>query len=278
MNDNFKFVLKATGLHLLTYVVCGIIFSVLFDYHSLFTMEGVKDFMKEVGGTSTHIGPWVNVLRGILFGLALLLFKDSFIGQKFGWLKLWGILSIIGIINTPGPAPFSIEGVVYTKLPLKFHLLGAPEILLQTLMFSYLVAKPSNSKKIKFIEENKNEFISAIVCMVLFSLSGIILALIRGISIESSVSDIGAFFVMFIAVVVTFFIAKFYLRMNSKIRDVVTIAVLYVVMAVLPYFYNLITDSPFATSLTLLINFVSAIILWFMIRRQFIQTEEKGSH
>lgn len=278
MNDNFKFVLKATGLHLLTYVVCGIIFSVLFDYHSLFTMEGVKDFMREVGGTSTHIGPWVNVLRGILFGLALLLFKDSFIGQKFGWLKLWGILSIIGIINTPGPAPFSIEGVVYTKLPLKFHLLGAPEILLQTLMFSYLVAKPSNNKKIKFIEENKNEFISAIVCMVLFSLSGIILALIRGISIESSVSDIGAFFVMFIAVVVTFFIAKFYLRMNSKIRDVVTIAVLYLVMAVLPYFYNLITDSPFATSLTLLINFVFAIILWFMIRRQFIQTEEKGSH
>ena len=278
MNENFKFVLKVTGLHLLTYVVCGIIFSVLFDYHSLFTMEGVKDFMREVGGTSTHIGPWVNVLRGVLFGLALLLFKDSFIGQKFGWLKLWGILSIIGIINTPGPAPFSIEGVVYTKLPLKFHLLGAPEILIQTLMFSYLVAKPSNNKKIKFIEENKNEFISAIVCMVLFSLSGIILALIRGISIESSVSDIGAFFVMFIAVVVTFFIAKFYLRMNSKIRDVVTIAVLYVVMAVLPYFYNLITDSPFATSLTLLINFVSAIILWFMIRRQFIQTEEKGSH
>ena len=278
MNENFKFVLKVTGLHLLTYVVCGIIFSVLFDYHSLFTMEGVKDFMREVGGTSTHIGPWVNVLRGILFGLALLLFKDSFIGQKFGWLKLWGILSIIGIINTPGPAPFSIEGVVYTKLPLKFHLLGAPEILLQTLMFSYLVAKPSNNKKIKFIEENKNEFISAIVCMVLFSLSGIILALIRGISIESSVSDIGAFFVMFIAVVVTFFIAKFYLRMNSKIRDVVTIAVLYLVMAVLPYFYNLITDSPFATSLTLLINFVFAIILWFMIRRQFIQTEEKGSY
>ena len=71
---------------------------------------------------------------------------------------------------------------------------------------------------------------------------------------------------MFIAVVVTFFIAKFYLRMNSKIRDVVTIAVLYVVMAVLPYFYNLITDSPFATSLTLLINFVFAIILWLVVK------------
>jgi uncharacterized membrane protein (GlpM family) len=133
-------------------------------------------------------------------------------------------------------------------------------------MFSYLVAKPSSNKKIKFVEENKSEFICAIVCMVLFSLSGIVLALIRGISIESSVSDFGAFGVMFIAVVVTFFVAKFYLRMNGKIKDVVTIAVLYVVMAVLPYFYNLLSGSPFATNLTLLINFVSAIILWLVIK------------
>lgn len=269
MNENFKFVLKVTGLHLLTYVVCGIIFSVLFDYHSLFTMEGVKDFMKEVGGTSTHIGPWVNVLRGILFGLALLLFKDSFIGQKFGWLKLWGILSIIGIINTPGPAPFSIEGVVYTTLPLEFHLKGLPEILVQTLMFAYFMAKPASNKKIKLIEDNKNSFVSAIVCMVLFSLSGIVLAVIRGISIESSVSDIGAFCVMFAAVVSTFFISKFYSRMNSKIKDVVVFIALYFLMAVMPYCYNLLSSSPFCSKLTLLINLVSAIILWLVIKVGF---------
>lgn len=269
MNENFKFVLKVTGLHLLTYVVCGIIFSVLFDYHSLFTMEGVKDFMKEVGGTSTHIGPWVNVLRGILFGLVLLLFKDTFLGQRFSWLKLWGILSVIGIINTPGPAPFSIEGVVYTTLPLEFHLKGLPEILVQTLMFAYFMAKPASNKKIKFVEDNKSNFVSAIVCMVLFSLSGIVLAVIRGISIESSVSDIGAFCVMFAAVVSTFFISKFYSRMNSKIKDVVVFIALYFLMAVMPYCYNLLSSSPFCSKLTLLINLVSAIILWLVIKVGF---------
>ena len=53
--------------------------------------------------------------------------------------------------------------------------------LIQTLLFSYLLAKPSKKKNIKLIEDNKHGFISAIVCMVLFSLSGIVLALMRGI-------------------------------------------------------------------------------------------------
>lgn len=50
MNSKLKFILKATGLHILTYILCGIIFSIVFNYHSLFTMDGVNGFMKEVGG------------------------------------------------------------------------------------------------------------------------------------------------------------------------------------------------------------------------------------
>ena len=269
MNNNLKFILKATGIHILTYILCGIIFSVVFNYNSLFTMDGVNGFMRQIGGLSTLLGPLVQVILGILFGAVLLLFKDTFIGKKYGWLKLWAILSIIGIINTPGPAPFSIEGIVYTKLPLEFHLKGAPEILIQTLLFSYLLAKPSKKKKIKLIEENKHEFISTIVCMVLFSLSGIVLALIRGISIESSIGDIGAFGVMFIAVISTFFISKYYPKMKSKFRDIIVIASLYFLLAILPYLYNLITNSPFNTWLTLLVNIIPTGVLWFIIKSNY---------
>lgn len=268
MNNNLKFILKTTGVHILTYILCGIIFSTIFNYHSLFTMDGVDDFMKEVGGSSTLLGPLVQVIRGLLFGVVLLLFKDTFMGKKYGWLKLWAILSIIGIINTPGPAPFSIEGIVYTKLPLEFHLKGAPEILIQTLLFSYLLAKPEN-KKIKFIEDNKNEFISAIVCVVLFSLSGIVLALIRGISIASSVGDIGAFGIMFIAAISTFFISKYYPKIESKFKDIIALASVYFFLAILPYVYNLITESPFNTHLTLLINLVPSFILLFIIKSNY---------
>jgi len=266
MNNNLRFILKTTGIHILTYILCGIIFSIVFNYHSLFTMDGVDGFMREVGGVSTLLGPLVQVIRGILFGIVILLFKDTFIDKRYGWLKLWAILSIIGIINTPAPAPFSIEGIVYTKLPLEFHLKGAPEILIQTLIFSYLLAKPSKKKNIKLIEDNKCEFISTMVCMVLFSLSGIVLALIRGISIESSIGDIGAFGVMFIAVISTFFISKYYPKMNSKFRDIIVIVSLYFLLAILPYVYNLITNSPFNTNLTLLINIVPTSIVLLVIK------------
>lgn len=263
MNNNLRFILKTTGIHILTYILCGIIFSTIFSYNSLFSINGVEGFMKGVGGVSTLLGPLVQVIRGILFGVVLLLFKDTFMGKKYGWLKLWAILSIIGIINTPAPAPFSIEGIVYTKLPLEFHLKVAPEILIQTLLFSYLLAKPAKKRNIKFIEDNKNELVSAIVCMVLFSLSGIVLAFIKGIDIKSSVGDIGAFGVMFIASVSTFFISKYYAKIESKFKDIIAILSLYFLLGILPYIYNLITNSPFNTNLTLLINIVpTAIVLW----------------
>ena len=238
MNNNLRFILKITGIHILTYILCGIIFSTIFSYNSLFSMNGVDGLMKGVGGVSTLLGPLVQVIRGILFGLVLLLFKDTFMGKKYGWLKLWAILSIIGIINTP-------------------------EILIQTLLFSYLLAKPSKKRNIKFIEDNKNEFVSAIVCMVLFSLSGIVLAFIKGIDIKSSVGDMGAFGVMFIASVSTFFISKYYAKIESKLKDIIAVISLYFLLGILPYIYNLITNSPFNTNLTLLINIIpTAIVLW----------------
>lgn len=269
MSNNLKFLLKTVVVHILTYILCGIVFSTIFNYHSLFAMDGVYGFMKEVGGSSTLIGPLIQVIRGILFGIVLLLFKDTFLGKKYGWLKLWAILSIIGIINTPGPAPFSIEGIVYTKLPLEFHLKGAPELLIQTLLFSYLIAKPSKKKKIKFIEENKSDFISAIVCMVLFSLSGIVLALIRGISIASSVGDLGAFGIMFIDVISTFFISKNYSNIKSKYKDTIIVIILYFLLSILPYIYNLITNSPFNTPLTLLINIIPTVIVLAVIKLNY---------
>ena len=52
------------------------------------------------------------------------------------WLILWGLLVTIGILSTPAAAPSSIEGMVYTRVPMWYHLLGLPEVVLQTLAFS----------------------------------------------------------------------------------------------------------------------------------------------
>jgi hypothetical protein len=44
----------------------------------------------------------------------------------------------LAILSPAGPTPGSIEGIVYTVLPLQFHLIGLPEALLQTLALSFL--------------------------------------------------------------------------------------------------------------------------------------------
>jgi hypothetical protein len=47
----------------------------------------------------------------------------------------------IGIMGTAGPAPGSLEGIIYTKLTFSEHLIGLPEVMLQTLLFSVLLFK-----------------------------------------------------------------------------------------------------------------------------------------
>jgi hypothetical protein len=48
-------------------------------------------------------------------------------------------LVVVGIVGTPGPAPGSLEGMIYTRIPLWVQFRGLPEVLLQTLAFSWLL-------------------------------------------------------------------------------------------------------------------------------------------
>ena len=95
--------------------------------------------MRDFNSISTLIGPFVQVVRGTLTGCILLILKDNLLKEERAWLKLWIVFAGLGIICTPGPAPVSIEGIVYSQLPLEVHLKGAPEIFVQMLLFSVWV-------------------------------------------------------------------------------------------------------------------------------------------
>lgn len=262
MVNNIKFIARVTFIHVITYILCGVFFSVIFDYSALFTTGNISYYMKPVEGFSVAIGPLVQVGRGLLFGIALLLIKDSFIEKKYGWLKLWFITFILGIINTPAPSPLSIEGLVYTKLPLYFHLQIAPEILLQTLLFSYFVAKPHESKFAKELyDEYKEYLIPPVLAAVMFSLSGIVLALILNVDIMAGTKDTGAFIVMLISVLMVFLINVWYFYSEDKFKSFIVFVGYYLVVAVLPTIYNYISNSPFKSLLALQINLIPVIIL-----------------
>ena len=150
LNERNKIIAKATIAHVVTYLACGAFFSQLFSYDdSLFEAMGFKP-MDEINGVAIIIG---QIIRGILVGMVVWWIKDSIIGKKLGWCKLWAILVILGIINTYGPAHGSIEGLIYlvpVDVPANASL-SVFEVLTQPLLFSIIVTFQRKKKQ----ENNK---------------------------------------------------------------------------------------------------------------------------
>jgi len=146
--ETIKFIAKVTIAHVATYMICGMIFATILDYEAHIELIGFKS-MDEISGLTVILA---QIVRGILFGIVIWWIKDSIIGKRLAWLKLWAILVIVGIISVYAPAPGSIEGFIYLApvddLPLTLELSGL-EVLLQPLLFSIIVTYQRKKKREK---------------------------------------------------------------------------------------------------------------------------------
>ena len=132
-------VVKATVTHTITYFVFGLLALFVFDYARLYAETELVHLMRPTTDPVVMAGPLFQPIRGVLFGVLLYVLRDAFFGRRWGWLRLWMVLVGIGILGTPGPAAGSLEGLIYTRIPLWVQLRGLPEVLLQTLAFSWLL-------------------------------------------------------------------------------------------------------------------------------------------
>jgi hypothetical protein len=130
---------KSLVLHTVTYFLAGLLASNIFNYAGLFAMPAMSGFMRPYNSVWVILGPLFQPLRGILFALAFYPLRENLFNRKYGWLTMWGLLVIIGIFSTYGPTPGSIEGVLYTQVPLWAHLRGLPEVLLQSFAYSLVL-------------------------------------------------------------------------------------------------------------------------------------------
>ena len=139
-NESFpRFLARVTSCHVVTYFVAGMLAYTLLDYGALFQSAGFSCLMRPVSSRWVAAGPALQVFRGLIFALALYPFRSVFLADRHGWLTLWGLLVGLAIFSTAGAAPGSVEGMIYTTIPIASHLRGLPEILLQTLAFSLLL-------------------------------------------------------------------------------------------------------------------------------------------
>jgi hypothetical protein len=132
-------VVKTIVTHTVTYFVFGVLALFVLDYARLFAETDLRFLMRPISDPMVIAGPLLQPIRGLLFGAMLFMLRETFFATRGGWLRLWLVLVVFGILGAPGPAPGSLEGMIYTKLPLWVHLKGLPEIVLQTLVFSRLL-------------------------------------------------------------------------------------------------------------------------------------------
>lgn len=132
-------IFKTAVVHTVTYFIAGILALTLLDYSTVFESPGLAGFMRSTSDRLVQAGPLFQPLRGVLFGLAFFPLREVLFGQPRGWAVIWLLLVVIGILSTFGPSPGSIEGFVYTTVPLRLHVYGWPEVLLQSFALSWLL-------------------------------------------------------------------------------------------------------------------------------------------
>lgn len=131
--------IKTVVVHTVTYFLAGLLAYTVFDYGRWFAEEHVRVYMRQTDDVWVMIGPMLQPVRGVLFALAFFPLRSILFERRRGWLVLWLELVILGVLSTFGPAPGSVEGVIYTIWPLRSHLLGLPEILLQSCLLSIIL-------------------------------------------------------------------------------------------------------------------------------------------
>jgi len=130
------FAWRVLSLHMLTYFLVGLAAFLVFDYRQAFETTELRYLMRPTTSPWVAAGPALQIFRGILFAVILYPLAAYILSRKDSVLLLWSLFIGFAILGTAGPSPGSLEGILYTKLPISLHLMGLPEVILQTLLFS----------------------------------------------------------------------------------------------------------------------------------------------
>jgi len=138
-HDDLRFsqlAIKTVIVHTVSYSAVGILAFNLLDYATLYAAPDMAGIMRQTTDPIILAGPLVQPVRGLVFALAIYPLRQVFLTREHGWLLLWWLLLALGIISTFGPAPGSVEGLVYTRMSVPHQLLGLLEIVAQSLLLA----------------------------------------------------------------------------------------------------------------------------------------------
>ena len=158
---------KTASVHTVTYFIIGLLSFTFLDYTAKYADPAVANFVRQTDHPLVAAGPFFQILRGFLFGIAVYALRESIFPHKRGWLTLWLALVIIGIFSPFGAAPSSIEGMIYTVLPVWFHVVNFPEIFIQSGLLAFLATYWINHPEKKWLNWSLGIITAAVVLLSL---------------------------------------------------------------------------------------------------------------
>ncbi len=138
-------IIKAVVVHTITYFVMGILAYTFLNYTEAFANGPLACLMRPTTDVWVKAGVLFQPIRGVIFALVFYPLRGPLFGKKNGWLVMWWTLVGLGILSTFGPAPASIEGMIYTNLPLpsiSSYIEVVPQALLLSAILFYWVTHP----------------------------------------------------------------------------------------------------------------------------------------
>lgn len=134
-----ELVVKTGIVHTITYFLMGLFASFFLGYADRFARPEMACWMRQTDETLVMAGPLFQPIRGLLFALAFYPLREILFVRKRGWLVMWWILVALGILSTFGPTPGSVEGMIYTVIPIVDQLTGWLEVVPQALLLAVIL-------------------------------------------------------------------------------------------------------------------------------------------
>ena len=131
--------LKTMVVHTITYSLMGILAAAILHYGEQFARPDMASWMRQINDPLVMAGPLFQPIRGLVFALVFYPFREALFARKNGWLNMWWMLVGLGIVSTFGPPPGSIEGLIYTKIPIWSQLSGYLEVVPQAFLLSLIL-------------------------------------------------------------------------------------------------------------------------------------------
>jgi hypothetical protein len=291
------FALRVIIAHTLTYFIFGMIMSNVFDYAEIFKREIIRDYMLPIDEHNVLVGPFMQPVRGLIFAIGLWPIRGFLIEKKRGWLTLWGLLLTIGILSTPAASPGSIEGMLYTRLPMWYHLIGYPEIVLQTLAFSIWLVwwERQSIKSPQALGKKENQLVAEIVKAIMaacfayigYAIMGLALAFMAnaraadtgtgGVDIEAAGANFKMQFMFLIAFAVNA-ITAFWIARKWQANQIALWSIFllfWLLDALVPWLYQTLVFGSSFIPTAILLGFFPAVIItlsiWMNYKKPAIQ-------